>query len=302
MSVTSASQGFTKQVFPPSTPKATVSGTTGSPTVDTSSRSGKTIYKFTGSGTITIDTAGSVEMLVVGAGGSGAGGYNTGQAYGLGGGAGGAALYKPTQFLESGTYTILVGAGGTPGGPVSSNGGPGQESMVYGNSIPLIIAPGGDMGSTSTYGSSTISTGMLLAGSGGAGAPGGTGPAGTPKYSGIGYQGGASNGQAGGGGGGAGSAGSAATSSYIAGNGGNGVAYSITGTSTYYGGGGGGGTGGSSSAGSGGSGGGGAGRPNTNGAATSGTANTGGGGGGNNAIWGQVGGNGGSGVVIVVVG
>ena len=33
--------------------KATVTGTTGSPTVDTSSRSGKTIYKFTGSGSIT---------------------------------------------------------------------------------------------------------------------------------------------------------------------------------------------------------------------------------------------------------
>ena len=35
-------------------PKATVTGTTGSPNVDTTSRPGKTIYKFTGSGSITI--------------------------------------------------------------------------------------------------------------------------------------------------------------------------------------------------------------------------------------------------------
>ena len=36
------------------TPKAVISSSTGSPTIDTSSRSGKTIYKFTGSGSITI--------------------------------------------------------------------------------------------------------------------------------------------------------------------------------------------------------------------------------------------------------
>jgi hypothetical protein len=40
-------------------PKATVTGTTGSPNIDTSSRAGKTIYRFTGSGTITVGTAGS---------------------------------------------------------------------------------------------------------------------------------------------------------------------------------------------------------------------------------------------------
>ncbi len=51
--------------------KATVTATTGSPTVDTSSRAGKTIYKFTASGSITIGTAGTAEILVVGGGGSG---------------------------------------------------------------------------------------------------------------------------------------------------------------------------------------------------------------------------------------
>ena len=38
-------------------PKATVSGTTGSPTVDSSTRAGKTIYKFTGSGSVKIGRA-----------------------------------------------------------------------------------------------------------------------------------------------------------------------------------------------------------------------------------------------------
>ena len=39
--------------------KATYTATTGSPTIDTSSRAGKTIIKFTGSGSITIGTAGT---------------------------------------------------------------------------------------------------------------------------------------------------------------------------------------------------------------------------------------------------
>ena len=48
--------------------QATVTSTTGSPTTDTTSRPGKTIYKFTGSGSITIGTAGIVELLVIGGG------------------------------------------------------------------------------------------------------------------------------------------------------------------------------------------------------------------------------------------
>ena len=39
--------------------KATYTATTGSPTVDTSTRAGKTIIKYTGSGSITIGTAGT---------------------------------------------------------------------------------------------------------------------------------------------------------------------------------------------------------------------------------------------------
>ena len=66
---------------PAGVPKATVTGTTGSPSVDSSTRPGKTIYNFTGSGSITVGTAGSCEILVIGGGGGGS--------FNAGGGAGG---------------------------------------------------------------------------------------------------------------------------------------------------------------------------------------------------------------------
>lgn len=280
--------------------KATVTGTTGSPTIDTSSRPGKTIYKFTGSGTITIGTAGIVEMLIVAGGGSGAGNYNSGQSYGMGGGAGGAVLYKESQYLEAGTYTVSVGAGGATNSGISSRGCVGTESIVYGNGIPMIIAPGGDMGASAPNGTTAYSYGLFIAGSGGAGAPGGTGPASTPKYTNIGKQGGSTNFNGAGGGGGAGTVGGNAGPGYVSGNGGDGLAYSTVGVSTYYGGGGGGGVNGTPGAG--GNGGGGAGRGSSNGPATSGQANTGGGGGGNNAVWGGAPGQGGSGLIVIVTG
>jgi hypothetical protein len=52
-------------------PKATVTGTTGSPNIDSSTRAGKTIYRFTGSGSITVGVGGTCEVLVIGGGGAG---------------------------------------------------------------------------------------------------------------------------------------------------------------------------------------------------------------------------------------
>jgi hypothetical protein len=72
--------------------KATYTATTGSPTIDTASRAGKTIIKFTGSGSITIGTAGTCEVLVVGGGGGG------GSNLGGGGGAGG-YVYNTSAFF-----------------------------------------------------------------------------------------------------------------------------------------------------------------------------------------------------------
>ena len=83
--------------------KATVTGTTGSPTTNNNARAGKTIYAFNGSGSITVGTAGTVEALLIGGGGFGAT---------AGGGAGGFVSH-PSIIIPSGTHTITVGAGGT---------------------------------------------------------------------------------------------------------------------------------------------------------------------------------------------
>ena len=95
--------------------KATYTATTGSPTIDTSSRPGKTIIKYTGSGSITIGTAGYVELLLIGAGGAGGVGGQT-----PGGGGAGGYLYNTSVFLPTGTLTVTVGAGGGSG---SASGG-----------------------------------------------------------------------------------------------------------------------------------------------------------------------------------
>jgi hypothetical protein len=95
---------------------ATVTGTTGSPT--TTTPSGKTAYAFTGSGTFTTGTAGTIELLAIGGGG---GGGNEG-----GGGAGG--YLRTTITLEaSTTYTVTIGAGGAG----ASNGTNGSYSSAW---------------------------------------------------------------------------------------------------------------------------------------------------------------------------
>ena len=123
--------------------KATYTATTGSPTVDTSSRAGKTIYKFTGSGSITVGTAGYAEVLVIGGGGGGGNGYYNNAACAGGGGGAGGYYYKTSQFLPAGTLTVTVGAGG---------GLTGYENSLAGNNgsdsaIGSLVSPGGGGGS-----------------------------------------------------------------------------------------------------------------------------------------------------------
>ena len=187
-----------------------------------------TIHTFTGSGTFTPSFSGEVEVLVVAGGGSGGVGSNGGG----GGGAGG--------LLHTKSYTVTQGTG-----------------------IPVVVGSGGarrigrgsgNNGSNSTFGDLTT-----LGGGGGGGASAGPsrgkdggsgGGAQYSSYGGVGrdqqgngggdgnyYLGG--NHDAGGGGGGAGFAGLDATLSN-AGNGGDGLEYSISGFPTYYAGGGGG--------------------------------------------------------------
>lgn len=243
---------------------------------------GYTIHKFTSSETFTVNTAGTVEYLVV-AGGGGGGFYDGG-----GGGAGGFRTGSGYAVTPQ-AYSITVGGGGdgaTSGAAAGSNG----QDSVFGT----ITSLGGGGG-----GSYTPAVSGLTGGSGGGGStqtPAGGGAAGT---GGQGYDGGDgnwANGYPGGGGGGASAAGQDASTTN-GGNGGNGTASSISGASVTYAGGGGGGqyTG---SPGSGGSGGGGNG--GTTDVGSNGTANTGGGGGGGGfSVSGKNGGNGGSGIVII---
>ena len=217
------------------------------------------------------------------AGGAGGGSFNAG-----GGGAGG-MLTGTINFTIGSIYTVIVGSGGAGGVGNSGSGAAGSLSSFTGSNNAI----GGGGGGAYPAGAP---------GNGGSGGGGGT--VASPVLYGLGTAGQGNNGgveqssnvspYAGAGGGGAGAVGQSANP----GNGGAGLASSITGTSTFYAGGGGG--GGNSNAGTGGSGGGGAGRSGV-GVGTAGTANTGGGGGGGGSSNNGPGGAGGSGVVILSV-
>jgi hypothetical protein len=228
-----------------------------------------------------------VEVLVVAGGGSG-GGSTAG-----GGGAGGLIYNSAYQITNAAAITVTVGAGGA-GVPQTTVGNDGSNS-VFG---ALTAIGGGGGGMTNGSGGAIGRNG----GSGGGGAHYSSMNFGTPGTGtpGQGFNGG--NGSAGdqnsfpgGGGGGAGQPGGDPTFSK-SGNGGNGLTFSISGTSTTYAGGGGGGS--ISNGGNGGTGGGAAGTSNGTAGGTA-TANTGGGGGGGWFYSGGSGGAGGSGIVIV---
>jgi hypothetical protein len=196
--------------------KATVTATTGSPNIDSSTRAGKTIYKFNSSGSITIGTAGTAEVLVVGGGGgsrpngapgAGAGGY----------------IYKSSYYIPAGTYDVTVGAGGV-----------GRAYDFYGpnnNGEDSVFA---DLRAIGGGGASNIDGGASWTIRGGSGG-GGTyniGPG--AGITGQGFGGGSGSGstyQPGGGGGAGGVGGNGGASPGV---GGIGVANSITGTSVTY--------------------------------------------------------------------
>jgi hypothetical protein len=86
--------------------KATVTGTTGSPTITTVGS--KTVYKWVGAGSVTIGVTGTLEALLVGGAGAG---ENGGRGATAGGGGGGMVTYLPSVNVTAGTYTITVGQG-----------------------------------------------------------------------------------------------------------------------------------------------------------------------------------------------
>ena len=228
---------------------------------------GYVVQTFTANDTLVLPAAVTADVLVV-AGGGGGGGL-----WGGGGGAGG--LVYSNLTLGAGAYSATVGAGGV-GTPGNNHGVNGANSV-----FSTLTALGGGGGGIGYLGP----VAPLDGGSGGGGGgvntnnfPGGAGLQPGSASGGFGNNGGSGlDSQSYGGGGGAGAAGGTI-------NGGDGLAYAISGVTNYYAGGGAGIVGGTAGQGGGGS------------IHASGAANTGGGGGGglNNA-----GGNGGSGVIIV---
>ena len=224
----------------------------------------------------------SVDYLIVAGGGSG--GYDTTGNCG-GGGAGG--YIASSTIVTGGSYSIVIGAGGTAPTSALSVGVSGSNSTGFSQTA---IGGGG--------GGAYNNLAALTGGSGGGG--GQTARPGAAGTSGQGYAGGASGntGYGGGGGGGAGAIGgtSTGTNGEIGGNGGVGLDWQSLGT--YYGGGGGGSNHSyaASQGGIGGTGGGGNGHYGAA-AATAGTTNRGGGGGGGGE--GKAAASGGSGIVII---
>ena len=256
------------------------------------------------------------DYLVVG--GGGAGGFCRG-----GGGGGGGVVYETVQDLASGTYAIIVGAGGVPDvwekpsgagdnpykySGSSTAGTDGGRSAITIEGTVVGEALGGGGGGTFITGQDSAYTqyGSSGAGRTGANAGGSANMAGsTAALDASGFAGGAawSKDGASGGGGGAGANGVAASANDHSGNGGDGVECSITGESVFYGGGGGAGVY-SGTAGVGGLGGGGnGGNVNTSPGCTAGVNGLGGGGGGasgaGNKWVATVGAPGGSGTVII---
>ena len=275
------------------TPPARALPETGGKSFVTTNVNAGVVRSFTTTGTTSwtapIDVS-QVEILVVAGGGGG--GCNNG-----GGGGGGGVVYNNSYPVTPGqTYTVTVGAGGTPNTSSSgftSQGNTGSNSQ-FGNLTAIGGGGGGGQGGPGAGGDGK--TGGSGGGTGNMNSGGGTVGFGT---AGQGFNGGlaaaGSYSQAAGGGG-AGQLGfSFGGGTAAAGAGGSGLQFGISGTPTYYAGGGGGASSpGSAGQGAGGIGGGGAG---VAGNGVSGTANTGGGGGGcTNAA---TGGTGGTGIVLI---
>jgi hypothetical protein len=258
---------------------------------------GYRIHMFTSDGTFTLISGGDVDYLVVAGGGGGGAANTTPSADNPGAGGGGAGgVLTGNISLNSGSYIITCGTGGSvsTGSTSPANGNKGGNSSI----ASLIVAEGGGGGGKGVD-KNTGPSGGCGGGGGGVVATGSSsGGSGT-----IGFDGGISTGanSGGGGGGGMGSVGSAGSTGG-AGNGGNGIESNISGTNTYYaaGGGGGRGDGNTGPGGTGGTGGGGNGGGNGN-QATAGTPFTGSGGGGGKdaALPISTGASGGSGVVII---
>jgi microcystin-dependent protein len=244
--------------------------------------SGRCVYTFTSSDNLapTFNVTASVLMVGGGGGGGGVGAAGGGR----GGGGAGGLIYQNVGLL-TGTFPIVIGAGGAGGasGGVGANGSNGSNTTGLG--LTALGGGGGGIGGNAG-GSGGGSAGAFAVGPG------------TPPQGNDGGNDVPGDQTAAGGGGGAGETGHSGNGP-IGGAGGDGSQLIASGVLAYYGGGGGSGGYNGSAAGAGGAGGRGAGGVDAGGPGSDGTANTGGGGGGAGGPTAEVGGAGGSGIVII---
>ncbi len=185
-------------------------------------------------GTITVNTAGTVDILLVGGGGGGGQNYVSGSnIYGGGGGGGGGVVYKTSFAVTPGTYPVTVGAGGGIGANGSNTSafgltayGGGGGGKGNGGEAGKDGASGGGAASKQASTDPTLAGGEAIYGEG--------------AGDNLGHAGGSSWHRFGpGGGGGAGAAGeSSSGSGSTPGAGGDGVLCPIIGADMWYGGGG----------------------------------------------------------------
>lgn len=250
---------------------------------------GYKVHVFKNSGTLNVTAPGEIEYLVVAGGGGGGSGANSG-----GGGAGG--MRTGLLPINSGNYSVIIGAGGSQGSSDGVRGNSGNNSI-----LSTISSTGGGGGGSTGSGAESVGRDGGSGGGGGLyGVVGGNGISGQGNNGGTSQSGLGGRYSAGGGGGAGAVGGSGGTASVSTdGTGGNGIATSISGMSTFYAGGGGGGSNFSSGGPLGGSGGGGrGGNSSPSNASTAGAVNTGGGGGGG-ASSNTSGSSGGSGIIII---
>ena len=275
-----ASSGIVQYITISTTPPVITNYTT------TTTVSGTPYYYFKAAGstvsTVITNSGGYLFNIFVLAGGGGGGNYGGG-----GGGAGG--LVQVSSYLQSGTYTAIVGNGGNASSGLFSSGTSGSNTVFSNATTALATAIGGGYGGNGGGAGSNGANGG--SGGGGGSSEQNTISIGGSPTSGQGYAGGAARG-AGAGGGGVGGAGVASTVTNQGTAGGLGITYS---DGIQYGGGGAGASQGSATLVVG-LYGGGSGQA-TSGAATKGSNNTGGGGGGN---WNGTSDNsGGSGIIVL---
>ena len=102
------------------------------------SSGGYTYVTYTSSGTVTCDTGGVVDLILVGAGGGVS--WNTGYITQNGGGGGGGVISGAGVTIDEGTYSLTIGAGPTANG---ANKGGYSEITLTGESSSFTLRSGG---------------------------------------------------------------------------------------------------------------------------------------------------------------